>query len=112
MRIYEEYLDAKEKREAQYRARRGRPTGRARGFVFIFNVDGFLDHRGILCYEAVSPLFVLDQGADPPTCLTGGYFMVSGSVSADYLRTHCRRVGKEHLPAKWAAFLEVVMQAV
>lgn len=86
IRAYEEYRDRAEKRKAQQGARRGMPTGRARGYVFVFGQTG----------DAVGSVIELSPGS------TNTGMLASTGVSLDYLRGHCRRVAKRHLPPEWA----------
>ena len=94
MRVYEEYASAKEKREAQKGATRAKPTGKARGYVFTFPENGHCPDGSI---EGLAPLLTnIEQGVEVKHCS-----MASSSVSYEYLRERCRRVGRNHLPNDW-----------
>jgi len=93
IRVYEDYQDAAEKHRAQRGARRGRPTGKARGYVFIL-----FDEGGHL--SGTAPIFLLDPGSDAV------HTMTTTGVSQDYLRPNGRRVGKKYLPKVWADYLK------
>lgn len=84
LNVYEQYESAKEKREAQKGAKRGKPTGKARGYIFVFDENG-MNSRGF--YDASATLFDIEPGG------TG--------VSLDYLRANCRKVGGIYLKGGW-----------
>ena len=92
MTVFEEYDTAAEKRKAQQRAKRGKPTGKARGFVFVFEENGWTT-RGTR--DARGSVFHLEPGEGPRGELA------SVGPSMDYLRQNCRRVGGRHLPPEW-----------
>jgi len=97
MRFYEEYLDKADKRKAQNASRplkRKQPTGKARGYMLVFNEDGYSTTRGYT-YGALGSVLTLGPG-DPPV---GG--LSSVDPSTDYLRDNCRIVGAEYLPPVW-----------
>lgn len=91
MIVYEEYDTPAEKRKAQVGAKRGYPTGKARGYFFIFNENGRNNTGG---YDGYGNLF----DGKPGTTDTR---MASTSASMDYLRHNCRRVGGRHLKGAW-----------
>lgn len=96
MRVYEEYKSAAEKRQAQNASRplrRMRPTGKARGYIFVFDENGV---NGSGNYDAVASVFDVEPGDDDPR---GN--LASTGVSIYHLRTCCRAVGGIHLPPKW-----------
>lgn len=93
MRVYEDYASPAEKRAAQKGAKLGKPTGKARGYIFVFNENGT---NGSGCYGAVAGVMDVEPGCDDPKGNLG-----STNVSMCYLRTRCRRVGGCHLPPKW-----------
>jgi hypothetical protein len=93
MRVYEDYASPAEKRNAQKGAKRGQPSGKARGYIFVFDENGV---NGSGCYDAVASVFDVEPGCDDPK---GN--LASTGVSIDYLRTRCRKVGGCHLPPKW-----------
>jgi len=97
MRVYEEYESAKEKRKAQRESAplgRRRITGKAKGYVLIFNEDGNSITSGF-AYGGYGSIISLDAGDKPH----GGV----GSVNAtpEYLRENCRLVGFEYIPKEW-----------
>ena len=93
MRVYEQYESAKEKREAQKGAKRGKPTGKARGYIFVFDENG-MNSRGF--YDASATLFDIEPGGAFPSTGMGGT-----GVSLDYLRANCRKVGGIYLKGGW-----------
>lgn len=96
MRVYEEYKNPKEKRQAQKGAKRGKPTGKARGYAFIFDENGSFISSGTPCYEGLAPLMETEQGASLKECP-----LACTNIAHEYLRENCRRVGIKHLPADW-----------
>lgn len=88
MLVYEEYKNPAQKRAAQKGAKRGKPTGKAPAFIFVYHENG-VGPRGMV--EATVAIY------DPPTPDN----LAGTSVSRDYLRTQCRRVGAKHLPPAW-----------
>lgn len=93
MQVFEDYASPAEKRAAQKGAKLGKPTGKARGYIFVFNENGWTPTGNRDC---VASVFDVEPGCDDPKgnlCSTG--------VSQEYLRTRCRRVGGCHLPPKW-----------
>jgi hypothetical protein len=98
MRVYEEYDTPQEKRQAQIGASRGKPTGKARGYMFTFQYRGEI--------QAFAPVFKLEPGAGIPRAAGGGVFVCGCQPSHDYIRQNCRAVGLCHLPDDWRAFGE------
>ena len=99
MRVYEEYNNRAEKRSAQHGAKRGAPTGKARGYAFIFNENG---RNNLGHYDGTGPLMSnTDPGSSVDRCP-----MASGGFSFDYLRENCRRVSRSKLPPDWKAMAE------
>lgn len=92
MLVYEEYASNREKRLAQRGAKLGKPTGKARGYTFVFNENGTF---GAGLQEAVGSVFELEPGEGPERGLA------STAASRDYLRLYCRRIGGKHLPSEW-----------
>ena len=99
MRVYEEYQDPQEKRKAQRGAKRGIATGKARGYVLVFNEDGieyaYGGERSIAVYNGLGELFAGGEPGDLPRA------MVHCTPSIDFLRNHCRSVGFETIPQEW-----------
>jgi len=92
VRVYEEYASPKEKRQAQRGARRGYATGKARGYLFVFNEDG-KDRRGH--FFAIGELFDGSEPGESPHCMT------HCTPSTTFLRDNCRFVGFGSIPASW-----------
>jgi hypothetical protein len=93
MTVYEVYASAKEKRFAQRGAKLGKPTGKASGYIFVYN-----ESRGYgsgNC-DAIASVFDVDPGDDNPRGNLG-----STSVELYFLREKCRRIGGCRLPPKW-----------
>lgn len=92
MTVYEEYKSPAEKRAAQKGAKRGKPTGMSRGFIFVMdkrsNCSGNLD--------IIASFHDMEPGCKDPDGSLGCV-----SASHEYVRTHCRRVGGCHLPQLW-----------
>lgn len=105
MRVYEEYRDNAEKRRAQRGAKRAVPTGQARGYVFLFDENSRGSHGHM---EGLATVIELDQGAEPS--YPRGALNLS-SISDEYLRDNCRRVGRCHLTGSWKALAEDLMKA-
>jgi hypothetical protein len=95
--VYEEYKDTKEKRQAQKGASRGVPTGKARGYAFVFACNGMY---GNMMWEGMAPVFYLLPGS------TDTSSMASTGMSWGYLRSQCRRIGKKYLTGNWKKFLK------
>jgi len=91
MRIYEEYATHKEKRQAQHGAKLARATGKARGYLFVFDEDG-INYQGQ--YNAIGETFELEPG-EGPRALTTVY------PTAQHLRLRCRRIKWDDLPEAW-----------
>lgn len=97
MRFYEEYENKTEKRRAQNSSRplrRKYPTGKARGYLLVFDEDGFSSSSSYT-YGALGSILSLFPGDKP----YGG--VSSASPSVDYLRENCRIVGANYLPPEW-----------
>ncbi len=93
MRVYEEYDTPAEKRKAQRGAKRDTPTGKATGYIFVFDENGISPNGN---YDAQGHLSDSTPGANPgPMCGT--------NVGREYLRTRCRRVAGKRLPKAWRA---------
>ena len=93
MRVYEEYQSAKEKRQAQRGAKPGKPTGKARGYCFVFDENGRTPQGH---YDCRGPVYFTEPGATPDAC-----GMAGSTCSPEFLRERCRRVGGKHLPKAW-----------
>ena len=98
MRVYEEYATAKEKRQAQRGAQHGKPTGKARGYCFVFDENG---QTSTGFYDCRGPVLFTEPGATPDQ--TG---MAGSTCSPDWIRECCRRVGGKHLPPAWRKLWE------
>lgn len=102
VRIYEEYDSPREKRQAQRGAKRGIATGRARGYLFVFNEDGI--HHTTRCqalYDSIGELFSGSKPGEEP------HSMTHSEVSITYLRFNCRFIGFDSIPQSWKqAFAE------
>lgn len=94
IRIYEEYKTPQDKRRAQVGAKRGQPTGKARGYILVWDDDGFWGAGHEYCYNALGSICELEEGEAP---------RMIGHVtpSHGYLGEKCRRVGREHMPREW-----------
>lgn len=92
MRVYEEYDSPQEKRKAQKGASRGQATGLARGYLLVFEEDGWAGQSGV--YNAFGSLLKLAPGDNP---------VIIGHVTphVDFLRGHCRRIGFDAMPKSW-----------
>ena len=88
--VFEEYASDKEKRAAQKGAKRGKPTGKARGYFFAFTCNGWVNGS----IDGVGSVFDVQPGGPPQA-------MGSCSSSRAHLRERCRRVGARHLPPEW-----------
>jgi len=97
MRIYEEYESNAEKRKAQRGAKRGVATGKARGYLFIFEEDGKHWSGHTMVYSGAFGE-LLDVGQGPGA---GPESITSVNPSDDHLRNKCRRVGFETIPDAW-----------
>lgn len=97
MIVYEEYATPAEKRAAQIGAKRGKPTGKARGYFFAFNENGRTGDGG---YEGRGQVYGGQQPGSTDIRMAGT------SASAQYLQTCCRRVGGRHLPKPWKTLWE------
>lgn len=93
MRVYEEYASAAEKRDAQRGAKRGKPTGKSNGYLFVVNENG-RNSEGDL--DAIVSVTEYEAGNTDPRGMLG-----SSGVGVIYLRTNCRRIGAKYLPPKW-----------
>ena len=71
--IYEEYNSPKAKRTAQKGATRGQPTGKGRGFIFVFDRWATYYSAGVRCVEGVASVFRLDPGEQVVFRQCGGY---------------------------------------
>ena len=100
IRVYEDYATSTEKKSAQRGAQRGKPTGVARGYLFVFVGNG-RTYQGV--WEGMGPVYLLEPGSDEV------HTMASTGISSQYLRENCRRVGRKHLPKVWADFLAEVI---
>lgn len=92
MICYEEYGSPKEKQAAKKGAKRGHPTGKAKGYL-LADLDDISPDGTI---GAVSSIFDLWAGY-------GVIGLAYISVSRDYLRKNCRRVGRNYIPEDWNA---------
>jgi hypothetical protein len=97
VRVYEEYASARDKRVAQRGARRGVATGKAKGYVLVFDENGHGLSRGeAVWWDALGELFTPEHDSDnPPRCIT------DCTPAWNYLREKCRRVGFESIPVAW-----------
>lgn len=104
MRVYEEYQDAKEKRAAQVGAKRGTPTGKARGYCVVFNENGvrFYNTGKDLQWDGAGTVF--DDTPQGCTVMQAGGTASTG-ISVSYLREKCRRVAFNKLPGDWKRHL-------
>lgn len=96
MKVYEEYLDAAEKRRAQRAAKplkRMHPTGKARGYLLVFHEDGeasaWPGRR-----NALGNCHATQPGGKP-------HSLSHAQPELLYLRDSCRAVGMDHIPAEW-----------
>jgi len=96
MRVYEEYETPAEKKQAQRGAKRGKPTGKARGYFFAFTENGIYWSGGRAMQEGVGSVFYCEPGDGPDEA-----GRATTSASCDWLRENCRYVGAKHLPAAW-----------
>jgi len=94
MRIYEEYDTPQEKRKAQKGAKRGKATGKARGYLLVFNEDGY-SGTCEATYGALGELMAGVEPGDEPRVIT------SCNPHVDFLRTHCRFIGWDTVPEVW-----------
>lgn len=94
MRVYEEYANAAEKRQAQRGAKRGRPTGKARGYCIVFDENGMFGSPPQ--YDSVSGVYHTEPGEINTAVASCG-------VGLNWLRTCARRVGAAYLPKAWKA---------
>jgi hypothetical protein len=92
MRVYEEYDSPQEKRKAQKGASRGQSTGLARGYLLVFEEDGWAGQAGV--YNALGSLLKLSPGDNP---------VMIGHVTphVHFLSERCRRVGFDAMPKSW-----------
>jgi len=95
MKIYEEYDSPSEKRKAQRGAKRGVATGKAVGYVLVFNEDGIQRHGATAVYEGLGELMSNEGPGSEPNTIT------SVTPSLDYLRVRCRVVGWDTIPEVW-----------
>lgn len=93
MIVYEEYASPAEKRQAQKGAKRGKPTGKARGYFFAFNENGRERDGG---WGGMGCVYEGQPGSTDTR-------MAGTAASPDYLAKNCRRVGGHHLPKPWRA---------
>ena len=94
--VYEEYANAAEKRASQTGAKRGIPTGKARGYCFVFACNG---RNSSGHWECVAPVLTLEPGSQNVAV------MATTGISHGYLRENCRRVGKKYLTGRWKTLL-------
>lgn len=92
--VYEDYASAAEKKAAQSGAQRGVPTGKSRGYIFVYRGEfsGNGEANAIASYRDVEP------GDDDPKDELG-----FTNISVEHLRKRCRKVSGCHLPPKWKA---------
>ena len=95
MRIYEEYETPVEKKRAQRGAKRGHPTGKARGYCIIFPENGRCG-RGF--WDGVGATFFGDPGCRPHQAPMSG-----SGIAPEYLARDCRRVAVKYLNRDWRA---------
>lgn len=93
MRIYEEYATPTDKRRAQKGAKLCKATGKAKGYLFVFNEDGMRSDRDETVYDALGECLETNDGL--PCSIT------SVTPSLNYLRHWCRRIGFATLPEVW-----------
>lgn len=97
MTCYETYDSPTSKRKGQRsgNVKRGRPTGLSDDFLIVLTENGT---NGTGMVDAIASVY-----GNGSTALAGT------GVSRDYLRTHCRRVGRKRLPAKWVATFDAYL---
>jgi len=93
MRIYEEYATPALKRKAQRGAKLGVATGKAKGYLFVFDEDGRRMSGNVCVYDALGEILEVDDGL--PQAIS------SVTPSLDYLRLRCRKIGFNTLPDVW-----------
>ena len=94
MRVYEEYDSPAAKRKASRGAVRVRPTGKARGYLLVFDEDGRYLEGGQPCFFGLAEL-LSESDPDNPRLVTGM------SIPVDHLERNCRRIGFDSLPVRW-----------
>lgn len=100
--VYEEFASKADKRKAQVGAKRGKPTDKNTGFIFVYGDLPGRVQNGTYMRDAYAAVFEQTPGSD----LSGG--CTSTSVSDDFLRERCRRVGGKYLTGKWKAAYDYV----
>ena len=97
IRIYEEYDNPAEKRQAQRGARHGKRTGKARGY--LLTDQRTTDYGGPGTIGGVGSVLFLGSGDGPCSGLT------HVTPCWEYLREKCRRIGRSALPEEWRTTL-------
>ena len=105
MRVYEEYPSARTKRRSQKGARRAKPTGKARGYIYVFNENGsFIGSRSGPFYDADVSTYDEDDFSPGPVRRSGSV------VSREHLTRRCRFVGLGHLPKPWKEYGKALLK--
>lgn len=95
--VYEEYANAAEKRRAQRGATPRKPTGKARGYVFLDPPEKGFEGEGLFGWGNI-------QEEEPGNTSLNG--LVSTGLSWKHLRECCRRVAVCYLPPSIKRFYD------